>query len=285
MRPKGSDHDLGYDDAPPTTLGLGLEQLELAVHPRKRVPDPERPCVEVDVIPAQREQLPLAEPRRQRRHPQRAKAVLRCSFDEPAGMLRCQRLDLVARHPRRVDQLGHVARDEPPSLRHPERPAEHGVEVLDAPGGEAALEFGVEEPLDITWGEFRQRDAAKAGDEVQPQDVVVAGIGRRADGRPGHLIEPAAEEGAELLALARDGPLLVSGLEQGRQLVGRLLARRGDDEPPKPLAVLIAQVDGAFPAAVLALVDGAFVRAAAAHVRGPLGKSMTCAPRRLRRSR
>ena len=134
MGPQGGADRRRQHEHPAATVGLGLEQLELPGHPRQRVADPEATRLEVDVLPAQAQQLPLAQARAQRGDVQRAEPVLSRSLDEPAGLLRCERLDLVARHPRRVDQLGHIARDESPSLRRHERPPEHRVEVLDAPG-------------------------------------------------------------------------------------------------------------------------------------------------------
>lgn len=87
------------------------------------------------------------------------------------------------------------------------------------------------------------------------QDVVVAAVRRDAERRPGHLVEPLTEERPELVALARDGAVLVARLEQRRELRDGVGPRLADHEASEALPVLVADVDGALPAAVLAEVD------------------------------
>ena len=188
MGPQRDTDGLGQHDEPSAAVGLGLQQGQGAVHVRQGVADPQAPRLEVDVLPAQGQELTLAQPRAERRDPERPVAVLDGGLDEPTGLLRGQGCDLTTADPRWVDEPGHVATDEAPALGGHQCSAQDGVDVLDATWGEPRSLLAVQERLDLGRGELGEGNAAELWDEVAFDDLPIALEGRSADPGPGHLV-------------------------------------------------------------------------------------------------
>jgi hypothetical protein len=88
-------------------VGLALELVS----------DAHRPGVQIHVRPPQTERLALAEPHGDGHGVQRRQSMALHDGQELAGVIRCERLDLVALVLGQVDELGHVPRHESPPLR------------------------------------------------------------------------------------------------------------------------------------------------------------------------
>jgi hypothetical protein len=69
-------HDIGQDDRPSAPLGLRLEELELSLDPGEGMADPQPSRIEVDVLPAQPEQLSLAAAGPEGGDPQRSQPII-----------------------------------------------------------------------------------------------------------------------------------------------------------------------------------------------------------------
>src|SRR5690349_20777912 len=110
------DDYLWQNHRPTASLGLGLEYGEPAIDPGERVPDEESTSIQVDVRPAQGQELTLTHTCAESRNPQRVQPVVRCGLDQQPGLGGRQREDLVLRHSWWIYQLGDVAGDKPPAF-------------------------------------------------------------------------------------------------------------------------------------------------------------------------
>jgi len=95
------------------------------------VTDAEREALWIDVLPAQTEQLALAETGGQCQDIERFQAIVSDRRDHPARLVRSERLNLHLLDARAADKLGNIPRDKIPAHRLRECRPEHGSEVLD----------------------------------------------------------------------------------------------------------------------------------------------------------
>jgi hypothetical protein len=89
-------------------------QLELTVDCLERVADAEDARVEVDIFPPDAESLALAEPDGERDGEQGLQPITAYGGKQPPRLLRVQRGNLVAADAGRLDERGHVSRDQAP---------------------------------------------------------------------------------------------------------------------------------------------------------------------------
>jgi hypothetical protein len=103
-----------------------------------RLTDGHAGSVQVDVGPAQPEQLAATHAGGRGQQPRRVLAVAFDVGEEGAELPRRPDLELSRLRLRRVSGVGHVAHDVAPAHRVPERPVDQDMDIPDRLGGQAA---------------------------------------------------------------------------------------------------------------------------------------------------
>src|ERR1017187_1381260 len=186
----------------PSAAGrLRFDEHELAVDCLERVADAEDACVEVDVLPAEPESLALAEPDSERDGKQCLQSITTNRGKQTLGLVRVQRGNLVAADAWRLDQRGHVARDQAPAQGLVERPPQHAADIQHALRRQARLEPVVDQALVLLRREAREADVADLREDVVADDLPIAPVGARPQRPSRALLEPGCEELSDGLLL------------------------------------------------------------------------------------
>ncbi|HZD71955.1 MAG TPA: hypothetical protein VFA45_24480 [Actinomycetes bacterium] len=147
----------------------------------------QRALVEVDVGPAEAEQLALPHPGRQGDDVERLEPIALDGLQEPPRLLWREGDELVVGLDRGRHQVGDVARREALTMRVLERVMQDPVKLEDRGRGEPCLDPPRVEPCEVRWFELGEPQLADVRVGVEPEQLSVALVGARADGRLDHL--------------------------------------------------------------------------------------------------
>ena len=106
--------------------------MHLVGDPRARASDADRGCLEVDIDPAEPEQLRPSHPCERRQAEQRVESVVSDMVEEPSQLVGRPHSHLLGLALRAVDVIGGVMRDQPLTNRPGERGPEHAERLLQA---------------------------------------------------------------------------------------------------------------------------------------------------------
>ncbi|GAA4197193.1 hypothetical protein GCM10022252_45760 [Streptosporangium oxazolinicum] len=139
MRSERFDADGGERDGSLGVVGLGPDELETALDTLKGLDHFEFRAVEVDVHPAEPEQLPASQPEAERQDVEGRQPVLVSGLEDQARLRDGQAaVDLVLGH-RDLDELRRVTRNDLLTYRRLQGVAEYGVHGLNHAGRRPGL--------------------------------------------------------------------------------------------------------------------------------------------------
>jgi hypothetical protein len=258
------DRLLGERDAAPRAYGLRLHDAEAVRRRLHRSADLQRAGVDVDITPAETEQLALPHAGGDREDVQSFQSVAGGGIEECARLLSRQRRDLEVAVAGRIDEVGDVAMDQSPANGVRERFVDQGVDVVDGRRREAGFQPRRVQSLQVLRTQPCERQGTDLRDHMEADELLVADERARTERRP-HGIEPLREELTDGLSWSGDERPLVARVECTGQLARDLGARPAEEV----LAPAACGGHRRAPAAVGPLVHGPFTVGSFSHRPSP----------------
>ena len=145
--------------------------------PVQRAGDPKPACRQVDIPPAQREQLALAHTRGHGEDVEGLQAIVSDRVQQRPDLARVEGPHLVVGAPRWLHQRSRVAGDEPPARCLTERLVEDFVQMADGGRAQAGVHAVEVEPLDVGRLQLGEPATADERKDVEAQVALVRAPG------------------------------------------------------------------------------------------------------------